>query len=82
MQLTDCGYFSTTITVISRPDPPFLSTVHHRFRLRLVVLLTKLALNWKDALRTIGAFSDSSTSIQWGAHTDGCILATRPSHAS
>ena len=48
----------------------------------LVSPLTKPAMNWGHALRTIAASSDSSMSIQRGGRTDGCIPATKPGHAS
>jgi hypothetical protein len=63
-------------------DQAYLSHTAPRLTIPLVFLLTKDALNLGSALQTIVASSDSSTSIQWGGHTDGCIPATKPLHAS
>ena len=49
---------------------------------RLVSPLTKPAMNSGHVWRTTDASSDSSRSTQRGGHSDGCILARKPTHGS
>jgi hypothetical protein len=48
----------------------------------LVSLLTKPAMNSGYVWRTIDASSDSSRSTRRGGHSDGCILAMKPTPGS
>ncbi len=77
--LKDLGFLNSD----GAPQPRYFEFLDRtRSKQVLVSPLTKLAMNSEHVWRTTDASSDWSRSTRRGGHSDGCILAMKPTHGS